>query len=130
MDESGFGFIVARKKNVIVKSGFSVYPVEVEKYLTAHPKILEAVIVGLPDPVQGEEIHACVVVRDGEQAVESEIIEYVRERIALYKCPKSVSFVSSLPKGPTGRVLREKVKQILLEKINQSKTSLKKGGIA
>jgi long-chain acyl-CoA synthetase len=130
LDESGFGFIVARKKNVIVKSGFSVYPVEVERYLAAHPKIQEAVVVGLPDPAQGEEIHAYVVVREGEQATESEIIDYVRERIALYKCPKSISFVPSLPKGPTGRVLRDKVKQMLMDKANQTKSSFNKGGVS
>jgi long-chain acyl-CoA synthetase len=116
LDESGFGFIVARKKNVIVKSGFSVYPVEVERVISAHPKILEAVVVGLPDPAQGEEIHACAVLRAGEQAEEAEIIRYVRERIAVYKCPKSIHFCASLPKGPTGKVLREKVKQQLMEK--------------
>lgn len=116
LDESGFGFIVTRKKNVIVKSGFSVYPVEVENIIAAHPDIREAVVIGLPDPVQGEEIHACAVARNGEPPAESEIIEYVRERLALYKCPRSVLLVPSLPKGPTGRVLRDKVRQMLAER--------------
>ncbi len=128
LDESGFGFIVARRKNVIVKSGFSVYPVEVEKIMSAHPKILEAAVVGLPDPAQGEEIHACAVLREGEQAEEAEIIGYVRERIALYKCPKSIHFCASLPKGPTGKVMREKVKQQLTDRKDQQKTSQHKGG--
>jgi long-chain acyl-CoA synthetase len=130
LDESGFGFIVVRKKNVIVKSGFSVYPVEVETYLQAHPKIREAVVVGLPDPVQGEEIHACAVVKPGETAEEAEIIDYVRERIALYKCPKSVVFVESLPKGPTGRVLRDRVKAMIQERGKEIKTSQSKGGVS
>jgi long-chain acyl-CoA synthetase len=129
LDESGFGFIVSRNKNVIVKSGFSVYPVEVEKIILAHPKIQEAVVVGLPDPVQGEEIHACAVFREGEQAGEAEIIDYVRERIAMYKCPRTIHFCASLPKGPTGRVLRDKVRQLLTDKMIQAKTSFNKGGV-
>ena len=129
LDESGFGFIVSRNKNVIVKSGFSVYPVEVEKIILAHPKIQEAVVVGLPDPVQGEEIHACVVFREGEQAGEAEIIDYVRERIAMYKCPRTIHFCASLPKGPTGRVLRDRVRQLLTDQMIQAKTSFNKGGV-
>jgi long-chain acyl-CoA synthetase len=130
LDESGFGFIVTRKKNVIVKSGFSVYPVEVEKIIAAHPGIREAVVIGIPDAVQGEEIHACVVARNGEPPAESEIIEYVRERIALYKCPRSILFVPSLPKGPTGRVLRDKVRQMFAERNPAMKNSPNKGGLS
>jgi long-chain acyl-CoA synthetase len=130
LDESGFGFIVVRKKNVIVKSGFSVYPVEVERYLEAHPKIQEVVVVGLPDPAQGEEIHACAVVKAGETAAEREILDYARERMAMYKCPKSVLFVAALPKGPTGRVLRDKVKLMLLERSKEPTLSQSKGGVS
>jgi long-chain acyl-CoA synthetase len=130
LDESGYGFIVSRKKNVIVKSGFSVYPVEVERTLAAHPKIREAVVIGLPDSIQGEEIHACVVVREGEPPSEAEIIEYARERIAVYKCPRSILFVASLPKGPTGRVLREKVKQMFAEQTPATKNIPNKGGVS
>jgi long-chain acyl-CoA synthetase len=116
LDESGFPIIVARKKNVIMKSGFSVYPREVEKFLSAYPKIQEAVVVGLPDSTVGEEIHASVVLKPGEEATQEEIITYCREMMAAYKAPKTVHFGLSLPKGPSGRVLREEVKQILMDK--------------
>ena len=101
---------------MIVKGGFSVYPREVEKFLCGHPKIKEAVVVGVPDAIQGEEIYACIVLREGEEATPGEIIDYSKERMAAYKCPKAIRFVSSLPKGPTGRVMRSEVKKMFLEK--------------
>ena len=88
---------------------------EVEDFLSAYPKIKEAVVVGLQDPMVGEEVCACIVLRDGEQATPEEIIQYSKERMATYKCPKLVYFVSSVPKGPTGRFLRDRVKQMVLE---------------
>ncbi|MBN1781586.1 AMP-binding protein [bacterium] len=118
IDESGYASIVARKKNVIMKSGFSVYPTEVEKCLIGHPKVKEAVVVGLPDNLTGEEIHACVVLKRESSASPAEIIEYAKEHMAAYKCPRTVFFVLSLPKGPGQRVLRDQVKQILQEKLN------------
>lgn len=117
LDESGTVSIVARKKNVIMKSGFSVYPSEIEKCMMGHPKIREAVVVGLPDSMTGEEIHACVILKEGETAAPAEIIDYCRERLAAYKCPKTVYFVFSLPKGPAGRVLRDQVKTMMKDKI-------------
>jgi len=116
LHDNGFGFIMVRKKNVIVKSGFNIYPREVERFLCGHPKVKEAVVVGIPDPVLGEEIHASIVLKEGESATQEEIIEYSKERMAAYKCPKVVHFVSSLPKGPMGRILRDKVKESLLKK--------------
>lgn len=110
LDESGFGIIVVRKKTVIVKSGFSIYPREVERYLLGHPKIREAIVVGIPDPAFGEEIHAVVVLKDGETAGQDEIVEYIRERMATYKCPRIIHFAGTLPKGPTGRIMRDQVR--------------------
>jgi len=117
LDVNGLAFIVVRKKNVIIKSGFNVYPREVEKYLLAHPKIKEAVIVGLPDPNLGEEIHACIVLKENETATPTELIEYSRERLAAYKCPKTVTFFDEIHKGPNGRILRNTTKEYLSKKI-------------
>lgn len=111
LHESGYGFVVVHKHNVIIKSGFSVYPMEVEKYLLAHPQIAETVIVGLPDSQMGEDIHAAVVLRDSETGDVNEILAYSRERMANYKCPKTVHFFDSFPKGPNGRVLRKEVRE-------------------
>ena len=116
LHENGFGFIEVRKKNVIIKSGFNVYPREVEKYMLAHPKIKEAVIVGLPDQFLGEEVYGYLVLQQGEESPPEEIIQYGNERMAAYKCPKYVEFFESIPRGPNGRVLRQKVKEILLNK--------------
>ncbi|MBN1896019.1 long-chain fatty acid--CoA ligase [bacterium] len=112
LDESGYGFIVVRKKNIIVKSGFSIYPKEVEKFISAHPAVQDAVVVGLPDPIMGEEIYACIVLKEGMSATQEEIIAYTKERMAAYKCPKSVFFAASLPKGPTGKLLRGDVRKM------------------
>jgi len=113
LHDDGYGFIVVRKKDVIVKGGFSVYPREVEKFLIGHPKIKEAAVVGVPDPNSGEEIHAFIILKDGEEAKQEEIIEYIKERMAAYKCPKVIHFITDLPKGPTGRVMRDQVRQTL-----------------
>jgi long-chain acyl-CoA synthetase len=121
LHENGFCFIVVRKKNVIVKSGFNVYPREVEKFLLGHSKVSEAVVVGIPDSVQGEEVHTCIVLKKDENIDAEEILTYCRDRMATYKCPRFVHFVESLPKGPTGRILRDQVKQMLIENTVPSK---------
>ena len=118
LHENGYGFIVVRKKNVIVKSGFNVYPREVEKFLLGHSKVGEAVVVGVPDSIQGEEVHTCIVLKEGEKIEAEEILNYCSDRMATYKCPRFVHFVDQLPKGPTGRILRDQVKKMLIENKN------------
>ena len=130
VDESGFAFIEARKKNVIMKGGFSVYPKEVERFLTGFPKIEEAVVVGNEDKIHGEDIHAFVVLKENEQATEEEILTYLKERIANYKCPKEIHFVSLLPRDVTGRIQRDKIKKQYLNKDENAEQnkSINKGG--
>ncbi len=119
LDESGHAFLVVRQKNVIIKSGFNVYPREVEKFLLGHPKIKEAAVIGIPDDVYGETIHACIVLKEeGDDSTAGEIEAYSRERMAAYKCPTVIHFYESLPKGPTGRVLRDKLKKDLMDELN------------
>jgi long-chain acyl-CoA synthetase len=116
LHENGLAFIVARKKNVIIKSGFNVYPREVEKFLAGHPKVSETVVIGIPDSLLGEEIIAGVILRENETAKQDEIIEYMKERLAAYKCPKEIHFFDTFPRGSTGRILRDKVKDMILNK--------------
>ncbi len=116
LQENGFGFIVVRERNVIVKSGFNVYPREIEAILLKNPKIKEAAVLGLPDPDCGEEIYACIVLQDGEEASEEEIIKYAKEHMAPYMCPKVIHFASSLPKNQTGKIMRDCVKELIIEK--------------
>lgn len=114
LHEDGHAAVVVRKKAVIIKSGFSIYPREVEKFIAGHPGVSDVAVVGLPDKTYGEEIYACVIPRNGEKITEKEIIEYARERIAAYKCPKKVHFCETLPRGPNGRIQRDRVKSLLM----------------
>ena len=114
-DEDGYLFIVDRKKDLIVKGGFSIFPSEIEQCLQAHPKVERAVVIGVPDEEQGEEVKAYIKLREGERATAKEIINYCRERMALYKCPKYVEFCHSFPRTTTGRVLKRMLRQRELE---------------
>ncbi|HXG64842.1 MAG TPA: long-chain fatty acid--CoA ligase [Blastocatellia bacterium] len=111
MDEDGYFYIVQRKKDMILVSGFNVYPNEVEDVLFTHPAILEAAVIGVPDAYRGEAVKAFVVLKQGEQATAEEIIEYCRERLARYKVPSTVEFLESLPKSTVGKVLRRELRE-------------------
>jgi long-chain acyl-CoA synthetase len=109
MDEEGYFYIVDRKKDLIIRGGYNVYPREVEEVLYEHPKIREAAVVGVPHDEWGEEIGACVVCHDGEELSPEEVSGYVKERIAAYKYPRLVWFSDELPKGPTGKILKREI---------------------
>jgi len=107
MDEEGYFYIVGRKKDMIICSGYNVYPREVEEVLYQHPKIQEACIVGVPDPYRGETVKAFVVLKEREPATAEEIIEFCRKNMAKYKIPTQVEFRQELPKSHVGKVLRK-----------------------
>lgn len=111
MDEDGFFYIVGRKKDLIIVSGYNVYPIEVENVLYTHPAILEAAVIGVPDEYQGESIKAIVVLKENRFVTEEELIQYCREQLAAYKVPRSVNFVESLPKTTVGKILKRKLKE-------------------
>jgi long-chain acyl-CoA synthetase len=108
-DEDGYFYIVDRKKDLIIRGGYNVYPREVEEVLYEHPKIREAAVVGVPHDEWGEEIGAAVVLHEGEELGAEEVSAYVKERIAAYKYPRVVWFVDDLPKGPTGKILKREI---------------------
>jgi long-chain acyl-CoA synthetase len=108
-DEDGYFYIVDRKKDLIIRGGYNVYPREVEEVLYEHPKIREAAVVGVPHDEWGEEIGAAVVLHDGEELDPKEVSAYVKERIAAYKYPRVVWFLDDLPKGPTGKILKREI---------------------
>ena len=110
MDEDGYFRIVDRKKDMIIVSGFNVYPREVEDVLYGHPKILEAAVVGDAHDYKGESVKAVVALRDGHQATPEEIIAHCREHLAPFKVPKTVEFRGELPKSMVGKVLRRELK--------------------
>ena len=109
VDEDGYFFIVDRKKDMIIRGGFNVYPREVEEILYEHPAVQEAAVVGVPDDALGEEVAAAVVLCKGEQADAAELRGFVRERIAAYKYPRKIWFTDELPKGPTGKILKREI---------------------
>jgi long-chain acyl-CoA synthetase len=109
VDEEGYFYIVDRKKDLIIRGGYNVYPREVEEVLYEHPKIREAAVVGVPHDQWGEEIGAAVVLHEGEQLDPEEVSAYVKERIAAYKYPRLVWFLDELPKGPTGKILKREI---------------------
>ena len=112
-DEDGFYFIVDRKKDLIIRSGYNVYPREVEEVLYTHPAVATTAVIGVPDDRVGEEIKAFVQLKTGATATEDEIIDYVKERIAAYKYPRIVEFSDDLPIGPTGKVLKKELKTLV-----------------
>jgi len=110
-DERGFFYVVDRKKDVIIASGFKVWPREVEDVLYQHPAVKEAAVVGVPDDYRGETVKAFVSVNAGyERTTESELIDHCRQRMAAYKYPRAVVFVDELPKTPTGKFLRRELR--------------------
>lgn len=106
-DEDGYFFIVDRKKDMIIAGGYNIYPREIDEVLFQHPKIQEAVSVGIPDPYRGETLKAYVVLKPGERATSEEIIEFCRAKLAAYKVPKIVEFREALPKSAVGKILRK-----------------------
>ena len=109
-DTDGCYFIVDRKKDMILRGGFNVYPREVEEVLYAHPAVAEAAVIGVTHESHGEEVKAVVALKAGQKASEREIIDFCKERLAAYKYPRSVAFVEALPKGPTGKILKRELR--------------------
>ena len=107
LDANGNLFLLERKKDVILRGGYTVYPTEVERALVEHPAVREAVVVGIPHPTLGEEIAALVVADDSCDV--AELYAFVRERVAAYKYPRLIELVTELPRSPTGKVVRRKV---------------------
>ncbi len=109
VDEDGYFFIVDRKKDLIIRGGYNVYPREVEEVLYEHPAIQEAAVVAVPDESLGEEVGAAVVLKQGESLEADEVKQYVKSQVAAYKYPRKVWFVDELPKGPTGKILKREI---------------------
>ena len=106
-DEDGFLFIVDRKKDMIIAGGFNIYPREVDEVLYGHPKIKDAVTVGIPDTYRGETVKSFIVPREGETIAAEEIIAYCKEKMAPYKVPREIEFRASLPQSAAGKILRK-----------------------
>ena len=116
MDEDGFFYIVQRKKDMIIVSGFNVYPNEVEDVIFSHPAVLEAVVIGIPDQYRGEAVKAFVVLKPDATSSVDELIEHCRTNLAKYKVPSFIELVPSLPKSAVGKVLRRELRDLEAQK--------------
>ena len=110
VDDDGYFFIVDRKKEVVIRGGFNVYPREIEEVIYEHPAVLEAAVIGVPHETLGEEVGAAITLKPGATATTAELRDYVKARVAAYKYPRHVWFVDELPKGPTGKILKREIK--------------------
>ena len=110
VDEDGYFYIVDRKKDLIIRGGFNVYPREIEEVLYEHPAVAEAAVIGIPDERLGEEIGAAVTLKPATTATTEELRAFVKDRVAPYKYPRYVWITPGLPKGPTGKILRREVR--------------------
>jgi long-chain acyl-CoA synthetase len=109
IDGDGYFFIVDRKKDMVIRGGYNVYPREIEEVLYEHDAVREAAVIGVPHPELGEEVAAAVVLVPGAGVDEAEILEFVKGQVAAYKYPRLVWFVDELPKGPTGKILKRAI---------------------
>ncbi len=111
IDEDGFIFIVGRKKDLIIRGGFNIYPREIEEVLTSHPLISESAVVGIPNKYLGEEVKAYVKQKPGSNLTEEQVLEYCEEKLPYYKTPKFIVFVRSFKKDPSGQILKDLIEE-------------------
>jgi long-chain acyl-CoA synthetase len=120
-DEDGYMFIVDRKKDMIIAGGFNIYPREIDEVLFQHPKVSEAVSLGINDEYRGETVKAFVVLKEGESCTAEEIIKFCKEKLAPYKVPKLVEFRETIPKSAVGKILRKTLREEEEAKAKQKK---------
>jgi long-chain acyl-CoA synthetase len=106
MDEEGYYYIVDRKKDMVISGGVNIYPIEIDEVIQKHPKVFEVAVIGVPDETWGESLKAIIVLKEGEKATEEEIKKFCEGKLARYKIPSSVEFISSLPKTAGGKIQR------------------------
>ncbi|MFV8826724.1 long-chain-fatty-acid--CoA ligase [Alkalihalobacterium sp. APHAB7] len=121
MDEDGYFYIVDRKKDMIIASGYNIYPREIEEVLYQHPDVQEVIVLGIPDPYRGETVKAYVTLKGGSPLTEEELIKFSQSYLAAYKVPKFIEFRDELPKSAVGKLLKRKLRDEELEKIKAPK---------
>ena len=115
-DEEGYLFVSGRKKDMVKSGGISIYPLEIESVIYSHPDILEAAVIGVPDPQWGEALKAVIVLKPGGKLDSVELLNFCKERLSAYKVPKSVDFVESLPHTEVGKVNKVQVREMILRR--------------
>jgi acyl-CoA synthetase (AMP-forming)/AMP-acid ligase II len=110
-DEDGFLYIHDRVKDMILSGGENIYPAEVENAIFGHPGVADVAVIGVPDEKWGEAVKAIVVAKPGEHPTPESVIAWAKERIASYKCPKTVDIIEALPRNPSGKILRKDLRE-------------------
>ncbi|MGI6668463.1 MAG: AMP-binding protein [Acetivibrionales bacterium] len=123
VDENGYFKITGRIKDMIIRGGENIYPKEIEDFIYTHPKVKDVQVIGVPDKQYGEEIMACVILKDGEQMTEDELKDYVRAHMAKHKTPRYVEFVTEFPLNAAGKVLKYKMREWAIEKLGKQEES-------
>jgi len=111
VDADGYLYVLDRSKDLIIRGGFNIIPRDVEEVLSAHPAVLQAAVIGLPDQRLGEVVHADVVLAGGADATEDDLIAHCREKLASYKCPQSIHIVAALPMNSSFKVLKRQLRE-------------------
>lgn len=122
-DANGNFKITGRIKDMIIRGGENIYPKEIEDFIYTHPKVKDVQVIGVPDEQYGEEIMACVIVRDGETLTEDELRDYIRSHMAKHKTPRYISFVDSFPMNAAGKILKYKMRENAVEQLGLQKAS-------
>ena len=110
VDADGYFFIVDRKKELVIRGGYNVYPREIEEVIYGHPAVREAAVIGVPHETLGEEVAAAIALKPGVTVTPAELRAYVKQHVAAYKYPRHVWLVDELPKGPTGKILKREIR--------------------
>lgn len=111
-DSDGFFYIADRKSDMIIRGGENIYPREIDDLLYTHPAVADAAVIGVPDDLYGEEVAAFVVLKNGANDSETDLIDFCKQHLADYKCPKTIRFVDDIPKGPTGKLLKRELQKM------------------
>ena len=110
--------ITGRIKDMIIRGGENIYPKEIEEFYYTHPAVKDVQVIGVPDKQYGEEIMACIILKEGAQVTEEELRQYALERMAKHKCPRYIEFVSEFPMNAAGKILKYKMREQAVEKLN------------
>jgi fatty-acyl-CoA synthase len=118
MDENGYFKITGRLKDMIIRGGENIYPREIEEFMYTHPKIKDVQVIGVPDKRYGEEVLACVILKNGESATEEELIEFVKNGLSRFKSPRYVRFVDEFPMTASGKIQKFKMREWAIDALN------------
>ncbi len=116
LDEDGHLYIVERKKDLIIRGGFNIYPKDIEEVLYMHHEVAEAAVVAKPDELMGEEVLAYVVLKPNGRATAEDLIAHCQSHLAKYKCPKYIEFIDAMPKTPIGKIQKKELRKLAVEK--------------